>query len=282
MPEIADAEVEMPDMPEVPEIAVAEVPEIAVAEVPEIAVAEVEMPDMAVAEVEMPDMAVDVPDMPEVPEIAVPEMSDGGDLPTPPWMQDVPPMPAPALADSAQGGAFASQLEPANEAHPTIADEVPMTEPEAEPAVEPAAPVAVVEAIPSSAIPSGTDVDPHHFDAIAGILPPVSQLRAKPALIAAATFLEPGERVQAIVAGQYLAHDGIALVTDSRVLFANGRTFSPEVHAVSLSEVTDVKGWAESSRATLRVTAGQAMMVIGDIAEVNLAQSFAVAVRSRI
>jgi len=85
-----------------------------------------------------------------------------------------------------------------------------------------------------------------------------------------------------MVCGEYLAHDGVAVVTNQRVLFANSRTFSPEITSVALGDVTDVKGWADSGRATLRVSTTSSDLVIGDIKEVDGAQSFAAALRSNL
>ena len=99
-------------------------------------------------------------------------------------------------------------------------------------------------------------------------------------MVAAATALEPGEQVRALVCGEYLAHDGVAVLTDRRVVLANSRTFAPEINDMALTAVSDVKGWADSGRATLRFSGDAGTLVLGDIKEVDGAQAFAAAVRS--
>ena len=100
--------------------------------------------------------------------------------------------------------------------------------------------------------------------------------------MAATTALEPGEQAQALVCGEYLANDGVAVLTDRRVVLANSRMFAPEIHSLSLRSIKDVKGWADSARATLRFSSDDGAFVIGDIKEVESAQDFASAVRGKI
>ena len=88
--------------------------------------------------------------------------------------------------------------------------------------------------------------------------------------------------VQSMVCGEFLADDGVAVLTDRRVVLANSRTFSPEIASIALADITDVKGWADSGRATLRLSGASTALVIGDIKDVDAAQAFAGAVRSRI
>jgi len=138
------------------------------------------------------------------------------------------------------------------------------------------------EPIPPSNISSGTPPDPHNFGAAAASIPSATQKRAKAAVVAAATSLEPGEQVQALVCGEFMADDGVAVLTDRRVLMANSRTFAPEIQSMPLTAVNDVKGWADSGRATLRFSSLDGVLVLGDIHEVDSAQAFAGAVRGKI
>ena len=147
-------------------------------------------------------------------------------------------------------------------------------------AVAPPAPP--TEAVPPSNIASSTASDPHNFGPAATEISSSTQKRAKAAVVAAATALEDGEIVQAMVCGEYRAHDGVAVLTDRRVILANSRTFAPEIDSIPIGEVADIKGWADSGRATLRVSSSSTSLVIGDIKEVDGAQNFAAAVRSRI
>ncbi len=101
-------------------------------------------------------------------------------------------------------------------------------------------------------------------------------------MVAAATALEADEPVEALICGEYLADDGVAVLTDRRVIVANSRTFAPEIHSMPLTSISDVKGWADSGRATLRFSSTDGVVVLGDIKEVESAQAFAAAVRGKI
>ena len=139
-----------------------------------------------------------------------------------------------------------------------------------------------VEHVPPSNIASGTVQDPHNFGDATASISAGTQKRAKAALVAATRALEPGEQVQALVCGEYLADDGVAVLTDRRLVLANSRTFAPEVHSLPLRSIKDVKGWVDSARATLRFSGKDRAFVIGDIKEVESAQAFAAAVRGKI
>ena len=109
-----------------------------------------------------------------------------------------------------------------------------------------------------------------------------TQKRAKAAVVAAALSMDDGEKVQGFICGQYLGHDGVAVLTDRRVLCVNSRTFAPDGDAIALSELTEVKGWIEGNRATLQVSGAGLDLVIGDVREVETAQKFAGDLRSNL
>ena len=73
-----------------------------------------------------------------------------------------------------------------------------------------------------------------------------------------------------------------AVLTDRRLIFANNRTFAPEIASLPRSAIGGVKGWAESNRATLRVDGASGQLVLGDIAEVDRAQEFANTLRGLV
>jgi hypothetical protein len=135
--------------------------------------------------------------------------------------------------------------------------------------------------VPPSDIASTTPPDPHNFSAALSSLSSGTQKRARTAVVAAATGLEPGEQVQLVVCGEYQAFDAVAVLTDRRIVIANSRPYAPEFASMPIADHPEVKGWAESGRATLRLTSPSNTLVIGDIKEVDGAQSFAAAVRAR-
>lgn len=109
-----------------------------------------------------------------------------------------------------------------------------------------------------------------------------TQKRAKPAVVAAAMALEDGEQVHGMLCGEYLGHDGVAVLTNRRVLCINARTFAPDQDSIMLSNLDDVRGWIESNRATLQIKGASQELVIGDVKEVEAAQKFAGDLRANL
>jgi len=146
----------------------------------------------------------------------------------------------------------------------------------------PQAPPPPVDPAPSSAVESGRAPDPHGFAPHAAGISSATQKRAKAAVVAASLSLDEGEMVTGLVCGEYLGHDGVAVLTTSRIVFANSRTFAPDVDSVPISTVQEVKGWIESNRATLEVTTATGAFVVGGIKELDAAQMLASELRGRL
>lgn len=99
--------------------------------------------------------------------------------------------------------------------------------------------------------------------------------------MAASLSLESAESVNALVCGEVAGYDAVAVLTDGDLVVANARPFAPEVVRLGRADVLDVKGWIESNRATLQITAtGDRTIVIGEIREVETAQKLAGDLRS--
>lgn len=139
-----------------------------------------------------------------------------------------------------------------------------------------------VEAAPSSAEPSGRPADPHGLARLLATLSGGTAKRARSALAAAAVLLDGDETAQGLICGQYLANDGVVVLTERRLLCVNDREHAPDHESIALDDLDDVKGWIEGNRATLRIDAGDTVVVIGDIKEVESAQKFAGDLRTNL
>lgn len=148
---------------------------------------------------------------------------------------------------------------------------VPVPEPEPEP----------VEAPPTADAVSGTDPDPHRLGVALDAILGGSRRTARTAAIAAATQLLDGETVEIALGGRFLGHDGVAILTDRRLLLANGRSWDPEIVSVDALSTLGVEGWVERRSATLRLTDGADVHVIDRINDTGVAESLANALRAR-
>lgn len=91
----------------------------------------------------------------------------------------------------------------------------------------------------------------------------------------AAALLGDGEKVEAVVCGEYYGNDAVLVVTDQRALTVSTRPYKPDTDSIPRTAITEVNGWIESNRATLRIAGRDHNVVIGDIAELDDAQNVA-------
>lgn len=87
--------------------------------------------------------------------------------------------------------------------------------------------------------------------------------------------------VEIAVGGRFLGHDGVAILTDRRLLLANGRSWDPEIVSIEALSTLGVEGWVERRAATLRLTDGADVHVIDRINDTGVAESLASALRAR-
>ena len=108
-----------------------------------------------------------------------------------------------------------------------------------------------------------------------GAVSPATQRRGTAALVIAAALLDDGEQVEAVVCGEYFGNVAVLVVTDQRALAVSTRPYKPDTDSIPRTAVTEVNGWIESNRATLRIAGLDHDVVIGDIAELDHAQNVA-------
>jgi hypothetical protein len=95
-------------------------------------------------------------------------------------------------------------------------------------------------------------------------------------------MLTPGERVAVVVQGRFLGHDGVAVLTDQRLIVTNAREWSPEQAVYASFSGMIVQGWRDGNSATLSVEQGGRVAVLDQIRDQGLAQELATALRSRV
>ncbi|MEM7095633.1 MAG: hypothetical protein AAF567_21715 [Actinomycetota bacterium] len=187
--------------------------------------------------------------------------------PAPPAVPDAPPSSAaPPAPPAPPGPPPAAPAPPAGAAAP--------------PAPPDAAPVE--EAAPSSSVGSGRPADPHGLAVHVEGLSSATRKRSAAAVLVASMVIEDGETVEAIVCGEFQAHDAVAVLTDRRLLCVNARDFAPDQASIALTDLDDVKGWIEGNRATLQISGGSLDLVLGDVREVEAAQKFASDLRTNL
>ncbi len=96
-----------------------------------------------------------------------------------------------------------------------------------------------------------------------------------------AAGLGEGERVEIALAGRYLSFDAAMVLTSTRLIIANDRPWAPEVVVIHQVGALSVSGWADRRAATLELVGPDGRLVMDRIADADLAESMAVAIRSR-
>jgi hypothetical protein len=134
--------------------------------------------------------------------------------------------------------------------------------------------------------PTPTAEDPHALGgAIArlsggGLLGGAKKAAKAPAT-ALAVLLHEGELVECLVVGQLYGEDGIAALTDNRLIFVNAREWVPIVIAVPVDSTLSVAGMQDDRTATLTFTSGANTIQIDRIGDRALAMEMAQRIRGR-
>jgi hypothetical protein len=144
-----------------------------------------------------------------------------------------------------------------------------------------AAPVAAATEPPSAEAPSATDPDPHGLGVAAERMSGGARRHGRTALSVAAGRLGEGERVELVLVGRYLGFDAAMVLTPSRLLIVNDRPWDPEITVIDAVGAHEVSGWADRRAATLELVGPSGRHVIDRIADADLAESMAVAIRAR-
>lgn len=102
------------------------------------------------------------------------------------------------------------------------------------------------------------------------------------ALGALAMLLEPDELVEAVVQGAYQGHQGVCVLTPTRVVLVNDHEWVPDSRVIPLTTDLLVQGWQDDRTASLIFVTGGQSVTISQIADRPLAQDLAHRIRSRV
>ena len=125
-------------------------------------------------------------------------------------------------------------------------------------------------------------IDPAGLGPAMGRMVSSARKAGRAALAVVSLELQEGEKVQVVAQGRYLGANGILALTDRRLLVVNDREWQPDITTVELSPGLVVKGWQDERRAALVFERHGHQMVVDQIADRDLAQELAKAVRDRI
>lgn len=123
--------------------------------------------------------------------------------------------------------------------------------------------------------------DPHVLGPAVARLGNGARKSARTALAIASVVLDDGEAVEGLVAGQVDGLDGIAVLTDRKLVLLNDRQWRPDRYAFVLDPGLTVRGEAAGAEATLTIEQGGRTAVISRIGDVPLAQELAQRIRAR-
>ena len=93
--------------------------------------------------------------------------------------------------------------------------------------------------------------DPHGLSAAALAIFPDDVERARAAFSVAGVVLDEGEVAVATAVGVVNGHNGVAVLTASRVLLVNDRAWSPDVVSIPITAALTVQGWQDEQVAQL-------------------------------
>lgn len=134
--------------------------------------------------------------------------------------------------------------------------------------------------IPSAATTGREHPDPHGFSPLVAHLDPAVLAPRHGALLVAAAAMDSGEHAYGLLAGRYLGHEGVALLTDRRLLAVNARRWSPNLAALPLTPGLTSETWSVEGMLVLRFSCGSTSIVIDGITDGEGSRRFAAAVRS--
>jgi hypothetical protein len=121
--------------------------------------------------------------------------------------------------------------------------------------------------------------DSHAVGAAAQRLSGGARRSGKAPLLMVAALLDEGEAVRAVIQGRFREVDGIAALTDTRILLVNAREWDPDVVSVPVTSSLAVQGWQDDRVAALVFTDGEASHTIDRIPDRPLAIEFAQLIR---
>jgi hypothetical protein len=104
----------------------------------------------------------------------------------------------------------------------------------------------------------------------------------KVALGITSALLQEGELVESLIVGKVNELDGVAVLTDRRLLVHNDRQWQIDQLSMPLDAALTVQGIAEGGTATLTFVREGIGVPVAKVGDVALAQEFAARVRTRV
>ncbi|MGI8662619.1 MAG: hypothetical protein ACR2LQ_05335 [Acidimicrobiales bacterium] len=108
-----------------------------------------------------------------------------------------------------------------------------------------------------------------------------SKKAAKASATALAVLLQEGEVVECLVHGQLYGDDGVAALTERRLVFVNDKEWAPVVVAVPVDATLTVAGMQDDRTASLSFTSAGNVIQIDRIGDRALAMEMAQRIRTR-
>jgi len=128
---------------------------------------------------------------------------------------------------------------------------------------------------------AATATDPHGIAPCFARLANNARKSVRQAALIAASHLEAGEVVEAIVGGRVSGHPAVVVITDRCVLVADEREWKPQVSRLSLDAELRVQGWQDDRTASLTFGIGSQELVVDQIVDRPLAVEMAQRIRYR-
>ena len=124
-------------------------------------------------------------------------------------------------------------------------------------------------------------LDPNGLGVAAGRLGNGPRKQARAAFAVAGAVLEPGERVEALVAGKFEGNPALVVLTDRGLLLVDDRPWKPTVDRMDVDGTLQVQGMQDNRTASLALHRNGRQQVVDQIADRALAVEMAQRIRHR-
>jgi len=128
----------------------------------------------------------------------------------------------------------------------------------------------------------GAGSDPHKMMKAVGELAPASVAAGRASLFVLSVVMRPSEELACVVQGRINNQNGVAALTDQRVLLVNEREWSPEVTVFEIGTDLVVQGLQDESTASLTFIAGGQRLTASGITDRPVARQLATMLREKV
>ena len=135
--------------------------------------------------------------------------------------------------------------------------------------------------VPPAPAPPPIPNDPHGIGAAAGRLGNHGRKAGNASFAILGVMMGEGEVVECLVQGRVNEADGLAALTNQRLLVLNERDWKPDVMAIPVDPATIVQGWQDDRTAALVFQSGDRAVTIDRIGDRPIAYELAQRFRAR-